>query len=423
MSHDELVAANNSAEWTAAREDLAAYGLSGPEQDAFMRQYNGRSVSDLRSSGVLPPALPREGDPPHAVRPADADRATAAAGIRTRLRDDMVGDLSARIHRSMPSLDSDTCTSLAEQMYRDTTGVTDIGGNPPTAATIEAMGVRRADVDRNFNQVFPSGSNATTIATSGAFQSLNDRAIASERTAFASAAGPGFSTADSAYYGGANPNANQRGRRDRDARLYLLDRRIADNPGAIRRARTDPALAGGLAEFHRRVGNEGTTAHPSSNPSRRALEAALGSDPIDRSRLTADQRFQIDRADHEHHLREGEAIRAENVRATEATVAFGRNLYVQEHNQRFQLGMSILSDAQNRRRDEENNRRQVIGQMAQSAFNHGMQLTQSQIQQMNQLSLQQLQAMNQTTSALIQSGSPRPFDIVAQMLGGGGGRR
>ena len=111
--------------------------------------------------------------------------------------------------------------------------------------------------------------------------------------------------------------------------------------------------------------------------------------------------------------------RALELRDRDHTLGMERERVGREEGFRYDLARSAANhDLQMRQQHD-----QQLNQLMQNMANHGMQSMAQDKQAMQNLSLEQLRSINQITSQLLQAGSPRPFDIVAQMLGGGGGGR
>ncbi|HKX13063.1 MAG TPA: hypothetical protein VJP40_07915, partial [bacterium] len=207
-------------------------------------------------------------------------------------------------------------------------------------------------------------------------------------------------------------------------------RGIDRSPGALRGiARTPPSeLQPSVNTFAASLGTTGPGRTPTET--RRGLETRLASDPTrtpDTSGWPAGERRNYESAISQMRIRAGidaDAAtvadgRARSLRMMDHDLGMERERVGREEGFRYDLARSAANhDLQMRQQHD-----QQLNQLMQNMANHGMQSMAQDKQAMQNLSLEQLRSINQITSQLLQAGSPRPFDIVAQMLGGGGGGR
>jgi len=229
------------------------------------------------------------------------------------------------------------------------------------------------------------------------------------------------------YY---NNTAEGRRHRSADASLYLVHRGVDRSPGALRGISRSSAteLQPGVNTFAASLGTTGPGRTPTET--RRGLETRLASDPSrepDTSSWSAADRSAYRRSIAEMRARAGidserDSVahgRAVELRGLDHRLGMERERIGREEGFRFDAARASMNhDLQMRQQHD-----QQMNQLMQNMSNHGMQLMQSQVQMLNNLTTEQIRSINQTTTNLLQSGSPRPFDIVAQMLSGGAPRR
>ena len=438
---------HNSAEWQSATADVASYyGIPTSEAEAMAHQYG--SVAEFRTAA----AIPTEGRVNHADLPATGtgrtERIAARDALRGRVADRMVEREGERIYGMFHpgEITRDDANAMAAQMFRRN-GV-DPDRRPPADDMISRMEIAStrtsatepSPMDREMTAL--RGTSIQPPNTSDLRSGLHrdDAGVRSLMEAttnhYSSAAtlalAPGFGSVTPpptppGYY--AN-NPAGRAHRTADASLYLVHRGIERNPGALRGiARTPPSeLQPSINTFASSLGTTGPGRTPTET--RRGLETRLASDPSrtpDTTGWPATERRAYERSISEMRTRAG-------IDAEAATVAHGRTVSLRQMD--HELGMErervgreegfrydLARSAANHELQMRQQHDQQLNQLFQNMTNHGMQIMQSQIQHINNLTTDQLRQINQTTTALIQAGSPRPFDIVAQMLGGGGGRR
>jgi hypothetical protein len=425
------------------------YGIPPSEARAMADQYG--SVAEFRAAA----GIPTEGRVNYSDLPAGTgatsarnERTRAADELRGRVADRMVHNEGARIYGMFApgEITREDADAMAAQMYRRS-GV-DPDQRPPASDLISRMEIAStrtsptepSPIDREMTALRGSSiqpPNPNNPSTGLHRDSVSVRSLHEATTNYYSSAAtrtlaPMFGSVTPpptppGYYA---DNPAGRAHRTADASLYLVHRGIERSPGALRGIVRAPAsdTQPSVNTFAASLGTTGPGRTPTET--RRGLETRLASDPSrtpDTSGWPAPERRAYDRSIAEMRTRAG-------IDAEAATVAHGRAVSLREmdHNlgmERERIGReeTFRFDAARAAMNHDLQMRlqhdQQINQLMQNVANHGMQMTQSQIQQLNQLTLQQLQSINQTTSQLLQAGSPRPFDIVAQMLGGGGGGR
>lgn len=454
LSHTELATAHSGAEWEGVRTELRDhYGFTPAEIDAFENQYNGRSPADLRS-GEPPilPAHPSDTTPMTGLTGDAARRPRIEAGnaIRRRVADDAVHELGGRVHRMFgepPEISRDTADAMAAQMYRR--NGFDPDANPPNIGDLSAARARPegggpSRIDREMATLRgptyrppvpgePSTGLHRSDPTVAPLLSETEsvyRARAAENLGAAFGGVPGRG----AYYSGTT--AAGRTHRTEDAQAFFTHRGIDHDAGALRgiaRTTTPARTPGGpvpphpmQAEVTTFVSAYRTSGNNSLTPMGNGIATRMAADPsrpLDTTGWTPAARQQHDSAmamrRYDTEARREEA-RTSHLNAIELA---NHNAGLTEDAAKRNFGRDMTRMGAQHELSMAQQHDQQLNQLMQNMANHGMQSMAQDKQAMQNLTLEQLRSINQITSQLIQAGSPRPFDIVAQMLGGGGGGR